>query len=172
MSGELDVKVVGLEKLQRTLERMPLDVARRALREAMTYACKAWVDEMRLRAPKLDKVKLSENPKEVRWPGDLASHIGMQRIINSDLQGAVRVGPSKRTYWGLFQEIGRKASRAGESLSSMLGMGGRKRRSGGSSFMKDQSFVRPTFESKGDEVINRFADGLTLILAEEIKKNV
>jgi hypothetical protein len=96
----------------------------------------------------------------------------MQRIINSDLQGAVRVGPSKRTYWGLFQEIGRKASRAGESLSSMLGMGGRKRRSGGSSFMKDQSFVRPTFESKGDEVINRFADGLTLILAEEIKKNV
>jgi len=171
MSGELDVKVVGLEKLQRTLERMPLDVARRALKEAMTFACKAWLDEMRLRAPKLDKVKLSENPKNVRIPGDLARHIGMQRIVNSDLQGAVRVGPTKRTYWGLFQELGRKASKAGDSLSSILGLG-KKRKSGGASFMRAQHFVRDTFEAKADAVVNRFADGLTVILSEEIKKNV
>jgi len=165
------VKVDGLEQLQRNLERFPLAVARRLFREALRAAGEVWRSEMEARAPKLDKVKLSENPKEVRIPGDLARHIGARVEVNSDLQASVRVGPSKHTFWGLFQEIGRRASAAGSKLPALLG-GGKGRRSDGASFMRAQPFVRPAFESKAEEVLNRFVEEANRIVTEEIRKNV
>ncbi len=167
----LTVKVEGLAELQRNLERFPLAVARRLFREALRSAGEIWRAEMEARAPKLDKVKLSEDPKEVRIPGDLARHIGARVEVNSDLQATVRVGPSKRTFWGLFQEIGRRAAGAGSKLPALLG-GGKGRRSGGASFMAARPFVRPAFESKSEAVLSRFVEEGNRIVAEELRKNV
>jgi len=163
-NGEFTLSMVGLDDLQKKLETFPRNVARRLFREVLIFAARAWRDEMEARAPKLESVKLSENPREVRIPGDLARHIGMQVMVNADLQAAVRVGPSKRTYWGLFQELGRRAAARGSRIFG--------RKGGGASYMKPRAFVRPAFESKSDEVINRLADGLTIIIAEETRKNV
>jgi len=166
---EFDVKIDGLDVLQRKLETFPLAVARRCFREAMTFAVRVWVDEMRARAPKLDKVKLSENPRYVRTPGYLSQHIGVRLTINRDLQASAQVGPGKSAYWGLFQELGRRAAAAGLKLPAWLG--GRGRRSGEASAMAARPFVRPSFEARADDVINRFADSLTKIVAEEIQKH-
>jgi HK97 gp10 family phage protein len=167
----MTVKVDGLAQLQRNFERFPLAVARRLFREALHAAGEIWRGEMEARAPKLAKVKLSENPKEVRIPGDLARHIGARVEVNSDLRASVRVGPSKYTFWGLFQEIGRRAAGTGSKLPALFG-GGKGRRSGGSSFMEAQPFVRPAFESKAEAVLNRFVEEGNRIVAEEIRKNV
>jgi HK97 gp10 family phage protein len=161
---EFTVKIDGLEKLQHSFERFPLAVARRLFREALKSAAKIWQEEMARRAPKLEQVKLSEDPKRVRIPGDLSRHIGLRVMVNSDLQASVVVGPTKRVFWGLFQELGRRASAAG---SKAFG-----RRSGGASYMKAQPFVRPTFESKAEEVVNKFVEEGARIVAEEAKKNV
>jgi HK97 gp10 family phage protein len=163
------VKIDGLDKLQRALERMPLAVARRLFREALHAAAEIWVTEMALRAPKLEGVKLSENPRNVRIPGDLSRHIGMRVMVNSDLQATAQVGPSKRTFWGLFQEIGRRASASGQRLPAWLG-GGR-RRSGGASFMKAQPFVRPAFYGKADAVLDKFVAETKRVVEEELRRN-
>lgn len=165
------VKIEGLDKLDDALHSFPLAVARRCFKEALGFAAKAWVDEMEAHAPKLDKIKLSTDPKEVRIPGDLSRHIGLRVIVNSDLQASVRVGPSKRTFWGLFQELGRRASAAGAKLPALFG-GGKGRKSHGASFMEARPFVRPAFESKANAVVDRLADGLTLIISQEVKKHV
>ena len=169
--AEYDTKITGLDVLQRKLETLGPRVARRCFREAMLFAVKAWVDEMRARAPKLDHVKLSENPRYVRTPGYLAQHVGVKLSVNQDLQASAQVGPSKSAYWGLFQELGRRARSAGDSVASILGLG-KKRKSGGASAMAARPWVRPSFEARADDVVNRFADGLTLIVSEEVEKNV
>jgi HK97 gp10 family phage protein len=167
----LTVKVDGLDKLQETFKRFPIAVSRRLLKEALISAAQIWRDEMEARAPKLATVKLSENSREVRIPGDLARHIGMKLQAASDIvRGSVQVGPSKRTFWGLFQEIGRRASASGSKVISIFG--GKGRKSGGASYMRAQPFVKPAFESKAEAVLNRFVEEGNRIVAEEIQKNV
>jgi HK97 gp10 family phage protein len=164
------VKIDGLDKLQETLKRFPLAVSRRLFREALHAATSIWRDEMELRAPKLEKVKLSENPREVRIPGDLSRHIGVRVQVNSDLQASAQVGPTRRVFWGLFQELGRRAAAAGTKLPAWLG--GNSRRSGGASFMAPRPFVRPAFEAKAEAVLNRFVEEANRIVGEELRKNV
>lgn len=164
------VKIEGLDKLQAALKSFPLAVARRCFRESLHFAAQAWQQEMEVKAPKLDKPKFSLDSRDVRLPGDLSRNIGMRLVVNSDLQASVQVGPSKRTFWGLFQELGRRASQSGAKMPKWLGGGGR--RSHGASYMQARPFVRPAFESQSNNVVNRLADNLTQVIAEEVEKHV
>jgi len=139
MSDSANITINGLENVQEALERMPRAFARGVLRKAMISAARIWRDEMALRAPKLTSVKFARNAKNVRIPGDLSRHIMIQSQVNSDLEGEVRVGPSKRVFWANFLEFGTAKMRA-------------------------RPFIRPAFESKASAVMDRFVEECRNIL--------
>jgi HK97 gp10 family phage protein len=112
MAELIECEVKGLEEIQQALESVPRAIARGLLRKAMARAANLWREEMAQRAPRLLTVKLAGNPKQVRLPGDLARHIGIKVVVNSDLEGSVQVGPSKRVFWSKFLEFGTYKMRA------------------------------------------------------------
>jgi HK97 gp10 family phage protein len=145
MSDTFDFEVKGFDEVQEALKSMPGALARKILRNALIPAAKLWRDEMAQRAPRLINVKTATNPKQVRIPGDLARHIGMQVSVNSDLQGTVKVGPTKRVFWASFLEFG-------------------------TSKMRAQPFIRPTFEALASQVLNRFYTECRKALADLLPK--
>jgi hypothetical protein len=166
---EFTLKIDGLEKLQEAFERLPKDVSRRLFKEALFEAGKIWQAEAARTAPQLQEVKLSQNPRFVRIPGYLARHIGIRVSSASDIvQGDVKVGPTKSAFWGLFLEIGRKASAKG----SRIVRAGKGRKSGGASFMEARRWFSRAYEAVREKVLSRFVEAGQQILAEEAKKHV
>lgn len=80
-----------------------LDELEEAFTQGSARAVKKFLRRVELRAAKVLKDKASADaPFE---EGDLSEDIHAQVITNSDGM-TVRVGPSKETFWGLFQEFG------------------------------------------------------------------
>jgi HK97 gp10 family phage protein len=133
MANLVECEVKGLEEIQHALESVPRAIARGLLRKAMARAANIWREEMARMAPRLVTVKLARNPKQVRLPGDLARHIGIKVLVNSDLEGSVQVGPSKRVFWSKFLEFGTYK-------------------------MSAHPFIRPAFESMKSKVLDKFVE--------------
>lgn len=145
----ITVKVSGLKELQEALEAKPRNIARRLLRTALKNAAMIWRDEMERTAPQLENPKLASNPKEVRLPGDMARHIGMRVVVNSELEATAYVGPTKRTFWSLFEEF-----RVGKSSKS------------------GKPFIRAAYESKKQAVLDKIVEEGRKIVEEEGRGNV
>jgi HK97 gp10 family phage protein len=141
------VKFVGGEQLQETLKRLPLNIARRLLREAILKAVGLWKEEMELRAPKLENTRFAVKAKYVRLVDDLSRNIGVKLTVNSDLEGFAQVGPSRRTFWAIFLEFGTKKMRA-------------------------MPFIVPAYEAMKEAVLAQFVREGQRIVAEEAAKHV
>ena len=167
--AEFDIQIKGLEDLQRAFQRFAPEVSRKLFKQALFEAGKIWQAEAARTAPQLQSVKLSENPRFVRIPGYLARHIAIKITSAADIvQGSVQVGPTKSAFWGLFLEIGRKASKKGEYI--VRGSG--RRKSGGASFMQARRWLTRAYESTARAVLDKFVEAARVIVAEEAKKNV
>jgi len=136
---DYEVKITGLDDLLEKFKTFPPAFSRRLFRGAMRTAATIFENEISMRAPRLEilpshtnKVRVKK-ANERRRPGDLAMHIGMASRINSDLEGWVRVGPSKRTFWGMFLEFGTHK-------------------------MKARPFIRPAFEAVKERVLGKFVE--------------
>lgn len=141
------VKFTGGDALQKTLETLPINIARRLLRQAILKAVWIWKEEIELRAPRLEDVKLALKKRDVRIPGDLARHIGVRVTVNSDLEGVAQVGPSRRTFWGIFFEFGTHK-------------------------MSARPFIAPAYEAKKQAVLDKFVEEGRQIVTEEASKHV
>ena len=141
------VKFSGGAALEETLKTLPINIARRLLREAIKDAVTLWRDEMAARAPKLNQVKFALKAKNVRLPGDLSRNIRIKLAVNSDLEGSAQVGPSRRTFWAMFLEFG-------------------------TSKMRAQPFIVPAYEAMKQAVLDRFVKSGQRIVAEEAAKKV
>jgi HK97 gp10 family phage protein len=141
------VKFTGGDELQKTLETLPINIARRLLREAILKAVEIWKEEIELRAPSLEQVKLALKSRYVRIPGDLSRHIVVKVTANSDLEALAQVGPSRRTFWGIFFEFGTHK-------------------------MSARPFIVPAYESKKQAVLDKFVEEGRQIVTEEASKHV
>jgi len=122
MSGAT-VKITGLRELEQKLRDETKKVAKRTLRRAAKDASEIWENAISERAPALT--------------GFLKSQITMSSKATGGDEGSlqVMVGPSKKAYYGIFQEFGTR-------------------------FQKANPFMRPAFEQTKDEVLNVFVENL------------
>lgn len=126
---KVGLQVVGAAELEAALAGLTRRVSKRIVREALEFAAEPMRAEAARRAP--------------RAPGapDLADNIVIApaRAIGKE-DAAVKVGPSRGVYWGLFQELG--TSRHGA-----------------------QPFLRPAFENQQSKAIARVSQELWRTLA-------
>jgi len=144
------VKITGLDEFQKVLDRLAPAVSKRLLRKAMRNAANVWREEIVRRAPRLAKHKQGgTNPKKWRYAGELAGLIGMKSSTpGNEMEGTVRVGPTRRPFWALFLEFGTRKMRA-------------------------RPFIRPAYESKKAAVLAKFVEeGRKIVAAEAGKSHV
>jgi hypothetical protein len=142
MADRVDFKITGTRELQQALEVLPFQVARSMVKKSLGRAVKPWQVEMKSKVRqgwhvwKSTIVGRSHYGGRSREFGVLSRLIGIRVRLNSDeLGGTAQVGPSKKGFWALWMEFGRR--------------GGRK-----------FPFIRPAFDSKKDEVLALYAEGL------------
>lgn len=121
--SEIKVTITGLKALEQKLRDEPKNVAKRTLRRAAKDASEIWENAISERAPAMT--------------GFLRSQITMSSKAKGGDEGSLQVivGPSKKAYYGIFQEFGTR-------------------------FQKANPFMRPAFESTKDEVLNTFVEDL------------
>jgi HK97 gp10 family phage protein len=121
--SEFTVTVTGLKELEQKLRDEPKNVAKKTLRRAAKDAADIWEAAISERAPAMT--------------GFLRSQITMSSKATGGDEGSmqVMVGPSKKAYYGIFQEFGTR-------------------------FMKAQPFMRPAFEQTKDQVLDAFVANL------------
>jgi len=121
--SDAKVTITGLKELEQKLRDETKKVAKRTLRRAAKDAADIWENAISERAPALT--------------GFLRSQITMSSKAQGGDEGflQVMVGPSKKAYYGIFQEFGTR-------------------------FMKAQPFMRPAFEQTKDEVLDAFVTNL------------
>lgn len=122
--SEIKVTIIGFKELEQKLRNEPKNVARNTLRRAAKDASEIWENAIAERAPQLT--------------GFLKSQITMSSKTRGGDEGYVQVmvGPSKKAYYGIFQEFGTRLQPA-------------------------RPFMRPAFEQTKDEVLEKFKSDLT-----------
>lgn len=115
----VQTKVSGGEEILEKLESLPLVIGKAILRKALRAGAKIFSDEMKHRAPRGWHILRATSYKGAKYKGRsreyglLAKGITTKTSISGDeLAGSASVGPSKKTFWGLFQEFGTKHSKA------------------------------------------------------------
>ncbi len=96
---KVSMKVEGGAELARALNALPTRVSKKVMRDALEVAGEPIRKGMEMKAP--------------RAPGapDMADHMvistaKVEGLIDNDQTAAVKIGPAKGFYWGLFQEFG------------------------------------------------------------------
>ena len=129
MPNVVEFKITGMAEIEDALERAPLRVSRRVLRTGLLAAAFVWAREMEARARQgwhHGKGKHTEHQF-----GVLARSIVTRASVKSDLEGSVRVGPAKGTFWSVFLEFG-------------------------TSKMRAFPFIRTAFETRKQDVLSEF----------------
>jgi HK97 gp10 family phage protein len=151
---KVEYKITGLVELQRTLEQMPRDVARKAVRGGLTAAAEMVRDRIVATAP--------------RKSGFLASHFNVKfRMRGDELAGTAYVGPAGKVYYpnvGRAERgisTGRRPHKGGllpvASVARFLELG--------TSKMAAKPFIRPAFESSRDGIIALVVSSITDAIA-------
>lgn len=144
MPETVSVKVTGGAEIARRLEELAPRVGRNIIRNAMRQAATIWQDEMRRRAP---RGEAHGTPA-----GFLADHLVTRLQVKQGGLGAIaRVGPQKIDY-------PRRPSRRNQkgrtidvrSVARWLEFGTRK--------IGARPFLRPSYESKKQEVLAKFVE--------------
>ena len=138
----VEVKVSGGAELFEALEKAPREVAKAIIRAGLRSAAGIWRGEMKTRVARGWHVFKSSLLGRSREWGFLAGHIGMKvRVTGDELEGSCQVGPVKKGFWALFLEFG-------------------------TAHMPAQPFIRPSFETRRQEVLDRF----TTVCKEKLEK--
>lgn len=145
MSDFVKIELTGFKDLQELLEKMPLRIARRLLRNAILDAVNVWKEEIQLRAPKLSQDKQTKSKKSARRAFWLSDHILAKVSVDSDLEAVARVGPAKSAFYAGWLEFGTQKMRA-------------------------KPFIIPAFEAMKEVVLARFVKAGQKIVAEEAPK--
>lgn len=123
------VQITGLDKIEDALERAPITSSRRIMRTGLAAAAFIWEREMEARVQQgwhHDKSKGGAH--EFAF---LAQHIETKVTVKSDLEGTAAVGPARSGYWAGFLEFG-------------------------TSKMRAYPFIRASFESRKEDVLDEF----------------
>lgn len=135
MPNLVEVKITGGRELFEALEERPPRIAKAIIRKCLRAAAGIWRGEMRDTVPQGPHVwKGSSRTGRSREFAFLRDHIGMKVSVRGDeLEGSCAVGPVKKGFWAQFLEFGRSDQAA-------------------------QPFIRPAFESKVRDVLEKFTE--------------
>lgn len=155
--ADLTVEVKGLAELQRTLQEMPRDVARKVLRTSLREAAEDLREEMATQAP--------------RKSGLLASHFNLRvRLTSNELAGTAHVGPEGKVYYPGGDRshgvaTGRHPHRGGlvpvVSVARFLEFG--------TSRMPAHPFMRQSFETLKSALVDKITEGIRSAIAKWTK---
>jgi HK97 gp10 family phage protein len=146
VSNVVEVKIEGGKELFEALENRPPATAKAIIRKALTKAAGIWRGEMKLRVAQGWHVFASTKRGRSREWGFLYQHMGMKTSVRGDeLEGTCQVGPVKKGFWALFLEFG-------------------------TSRQAPQPFIRKSFDSKKDEVLDTFTSEARLELIKGMLK--
>jgi hypothetical protein len=148
---EIEFKISGLAELDRALRELPPRAAKRIIRKEMVAAVEPWAEDMRGRVRRGPHHK-GRGAKEY---GLLAANIKVRTRIKSDLSGAADAGPAAKAgnydlFWAVILEFGRK--------------GGTSPRGRHYPAAPAYPFVRPAFEARKQDVLDRFIAGMRAAL--------
>jgi HK97 gp10 family phage protein len=149
MAEVVTVKITGLAELTEKLERMPLKVAKRILRNALKPAGELWRAEM--------VARVRRGPHHLKGAAEifafLAKNILLRATVTSDLTADVKVGPSKNAFWSRFLEFGTRIRHRGRKSGGL-------RRGASTGIMPDFPFIRPAYETMKHQVLDKFIEGV------------
>jgi HK97 gp10 family phage protein len=148
MAKVVTFKIEGLDELERKLYDLPTKVARRTMREAMQPALEIWEREIAARAPKLTGWLAGHTWTKIKTSARQESALG--EVGFSYKQDPSRLGTKKR---GTAKQV------PGAALEDFWV-------EFGSIHNVAQPFMRPAFESRKAEVLDKFTSLLREILNE------
>jgi HK97 gp10 family phage protein len=142
----IEVKVDGLKELQDDLLQLPVKIGERTLQRALTSAALPIVREAQ------DKIPIAHQSYKLYGgdsadPGWLRQQIVRKKVKNSNnsAEVVVTIKQQKESYFWRFIEFG-------------------------TSKLPAHPFLRPAFESKQKEALDRFIDKLTDGIAKAVEK--
>jgi hypothetical protein len=143
---EIEFKITGLAELDRALHELPPRAARRIIRQELIAAVEPWQEDMRGRVRRGPHHRGKDHDY-----GLLAANIAVRTRVKNDLSGSADAGPAAKAgnynlFWAVILEFGRKG-----------GVSPRGRHYPG---MPAYPFVRPAFEARKQEVLDRFTSGI------------
>jgi HK97 gp10 family phage protein len=161
MARVIEVKISGLDQIQELLEHAPLRASKQIMRNALRAAGRIWQQEI---AARVRRGPHHGKKGEVEF-GVLASHVSLSTHINSDLEGSVSIGFSRKLFWAKFLEFGtgpRARRPSGISRKAWRAIGGGNR-------MPAFPFMRQAAETKKQEVLDKFIERTRAALEQEMK---
>lgn len=134
MPGVIEVKITGGDELEKKLEDVSRKIAKAIIRSALRSAAGIWREEMKDRAKKGWHVWQGSKQGRSREFGLVSGHIGMKFAVRGDdLEATAQVGPMRKFFWSLFMEFGTRK-------------------------MAARPFIRQSFESRKQDVLNKFIE--------------
>jgi HK97 gp10 family phage protein len=156
MAKAVEVKISGLAEIQDKLEHLPIKASRKIMRRSLREAAQIWLDEM--------KARVRRGPHHFKGGSDLfgviAKTLSMRVSSRSDVSGSAVVGVPKKVFWASFVEFGTKVRFRGKKS-------GGKRSGATTGQMPAFPFMRPAFEAKRQEVLDKFVADMKQSLEEE-----
>jgi Bacteriophage HK97-gp10, putative tail-component len=161
MASVIEVKVRGLDRIEDALERAPLRVAKRIMRNALVAAGRIWKDEIASR--------VRRGPHHPEGGGSveydlLANNVSISTSVKSDLEGSVSVGFRSKFYWARYLEFG-----TGSRDRRRPGVSRAERRKFGGNRMPPFPFLRQSGYSRASAVLDRFEQGVRQALNAEYR---
>jgi HK97 gp10 family phage protein len=138
MPDLIEVEIKGGEEIQEKLENLPSRIGKAIVKKALRAGAAVFRDEMALLAPQGWHVFRNTEYKGQKFKGRSRDFGVLSRSIRTslsirgdELEGEAKIGPSKKAFWGLFEEFGRRGARK-------------------------QPFIRKAFDSARDKALAAF----------------
>jgi HK97 gp10 family phage protein len=138
MADLIEVEITGGDEIQEKLENLPSRIGKAILKKALRAGAEVFRAEMARRAPQGWHVFRTTEYKGAKYKGRsrdfgvLARSIRTSISVRGDeLEGTASIGPSRKAFWGLFEEFGRRGARA-------------------------QPFIIPAFDAAKDRALEAF----------------
>ncbi len=119
MPDLIEVEISGGEEIFEKLENFPRRIGKAIVKKALRAGAAVFRDEMARRAPKGWHVFRKTEYKGQKYKGRSRDFGVLSRSIRTslsvrgdELEGVASIGPSKKAFWGLFQEFGRRGAQA------------------------------------------------------------
>lgn len=164
----VEVKVEGLDDIQRKLKLLPERVGRNAVRRALRRGANVIRDQVRLNARSLDDPETTESiAKNVRVSGMSRRMERSQKVIG--MRVGIAGGAKSRRSGGTFATGGNKSNPGGDTWYwRLLEFGARLEF--GTSRMEAQPFMRPAMEQSATKAFSVTADAMNVQIDKEIGK--
>lgn len=141
--ASIEFKLTGLAELDRALRELPVKASKQIIRTEAKAAVEPWAEEMRntvRRGPHVFRsghgLRKRDQAGLEKVFGFIADNIVTRVRVNSDFEAIVKVGPPGRGFWAIMLEFGARQ-------------------------MKHRyPFVRPAFETRKTEVLDRYTRGV------------